>query len=217
MIEKTLIALVDDDSGVRKTLSLALRVNGYEVLAYGSAEEFFESYREHSPACLILDLRMPGMDGLEVQRRLKEMGSDFPVIFISGEATVPASVEALKLGAIDFLEKPFSVNRLLSDVEEALAKKIQRDVQLREPCNIIQRVVDLSRRERQVMQLATKGLSNKEVARELNISPRTVEHHRARVMKKMQAHNIADLCRMAKVCDESETLFHPVGEEGVKH
>lgn len=201
MNDKPVIALVDDDPGVRDTLSFALRMKGYQVQSFGSAQKFFESYQDHDLSCVVLDLRIPDMDGLNIQRRLKEEGCTLPVIFISGEGTIPASVQAVKQGAFEFIEKPFSIDSLSTHIENALADRREQLSRHNENMELGARFDQLSRRERQIMYMATEdGLSNKMIARELAISPRTVEHHRARLMEKMQASNIAELCRMAAIC-----------------
>ncbi len=203
MDEKPTIFLVDDDSAVRESLSMALDLAGYRVQAYATAESFFETCSDGDrPGCLILDLRMPGMDGLSLQEALRKKGCQIPVIFISGAGSIPASVKAVQQGAVDFLEKPLSTATLISRIEKAVAEdRRQREREMAES-QIRARCQQLTPRECEVMQLATDGLSNKEIARVLNISPRTVENHRAHVMEKMQAANIADLCRKAALCHE---------------
>lgn len=193
------VILLDDDPSMRRSLSLALTLAGYEVRSYASAGELFEALDPAQPGCLLLDLKMPGLDGLEVQEELRERGCMLPVIFISAFADIPSTVRAMKAGAVDFVEKPFSKDALVSRIEEALAlDRRQRDHNGRRT-DIGDRVQQLTPRELEVMRFVTVGLSNKEIARELNISPRTVEKYRARVMEKMRAESIADLCQMAAI------------------
>lgn len=203
MTGRPIIYLVDDDDAVRKSLSIALGMADYEVQAFGAAEAFLEACRPGQHGCVVLDLKMPDMDGLELQQALKERGCHIPVIFISGDGTIPASVAAVKEGALDFLEKPFSVEALTDRIEEALAADRERRESQAETARLQALYGQLSRREREVMRLATEGLTNKEIGAVLGISPRTVENHRARVMDKMQAGNIAELCHIAASCLET--------------
>lgn len=202
MNKKSMIFLVDDDSGVRNALTMALELAGYDVQAYASAESVFETCRATRPACMVLDLRMPGMDGLSLQQALKKEGYEFPVIFISGCGTIPATVKAVQEGALDFLEKPLSTDALIARIEQAIVADRRRRRQEAQTRGVRECFAQLTPREREVMRLATDGLSNKEIARVLDISPRTVENHRARVMEKMKAGNIADLCQKATACHE---------------
>lgn len=190
------VVLLDDDPAVRRSLSLTLNLAGYEVQAYASAGELLQGLDPAQPGCLLLDLRMPDMSGLEVQQALSAQGCSLPIIFISAFGDIPTTVHALKAGAVDFLEKPFSTESLIARIEEALeTDRRQRELgSLRQA--IQQRANQLTPREEEVMQLVTDGLSNKDIARKLEISPRTVEKYRARVMEKMQAASIADLCQM---------------------
>ena len=209
MTDKPTVFLVDDDPAVRKSLSMSLGLAGYEVRACESAEAFFAICPARGePGCLILDLRMPGMDGLSLQQAMKRRGCTIPVIFISADGNIPVTVQAVKEGAVDFLEKPFSTDVLIARIEDALEQDRRRREEESEKTLVLERSGQLTPREREVMQLATDGLSNKEIARLLDISPRTVENHRARVMEKMLADNIAELCHMVAVCPE---LKDPAG------
>jgi RNA polymerase sigma factor (sigma-70 family) len=201
MSDGPIVILVDDDAELRRSLSLVLSLSGYRTITYPSAEALLRDLDLHSDqaGCIVLDLRMPEMDGLQLQEALHARGCLLPVIFITAFGDVPASVHALKGGAIDFLEKPFSTEGLVARIEEGvelnarLRARIQRQRELQERLN------GLTPREREVLQHVTAGLSNKEIARELAISPRTVEKYRARMMEKMQAESIAELCQMSRL------------------
>lgn len=203
MNESPAVILLDDDPSMRRSLSLALALAGYEVQSYATADDLFESLDPAQPGCLLLDLKMPGLGGLEVQEELRARGYMLPVIFISAFADIPSTVRALKAGAVDFVEKPFSKDALVSRIEEAFALDRRQRDQNGWRIDIGDRAQQLTPREFDVMRLVTMGLSNKEIARELGISPRTVEKYRARVMEKMRAENIADLCRMAAILQEA--------------
>lgn len=200
MPETGIVHLVDDDPAVRDSLSLTLQIAGYEVRLYPSAAAFLTDCDGEPEGCLLLDLRMPEMDGLALQQALKHRGFEIPVIFISANGSIPATVAAVREGALDFLEKPFSVQSLIERVEEALAVDRRRRRGRSEGRAVRQRWASLTGREREVMDLVTEGLSNKEVARVLGISPRTVENHRAQVMEKMGAENLPELCRLGAMC-----------------
>lgn len=203
--------LLDDDPGVRRSLSLALSLAGYEVEAYATAEDLLRGLDPAQPGCLVLDLRMPGMGGLEVQQALSARGCLLPIIFMSAFGDIPTTVRALKAGAVDFLEKPFSTDNLVARIDEAIETDRQQRAQEALRQTILDRVKQLTGREREVMQLVTAGLSNKDIARQLDISPRTVEKYRARVMEKMHADSIADLCQMAATSSGSGTRV-PIAE-----
>jgi len=194
--ESPVVVLLDDDPGVRRSLSLALSLAGYQVEAYATAEDLLRGLDPSQPGCLVLDLRMPGMDGLEVQQALSDRGCSLPIIFMSAFGDIPTTVRALKAGAVDFLEKPFATESLITRIEEAIATDRRQRAQKVLRQTIIERAGHLTGRETEVMQLVTAGLSNKDIARQLEISPRTVEKYRARVMEKMHADSIADLCQM---------------------
>ncbi|TVP89132.1 MAG: DNA-binding response regulator [Thioalkalivibrio sp.] len=208
------VILLDDDPAMRRSLSLALELAGYQVQAHGSAEDLFEALEPEQPGCLVLDLKMPGLDGLAVQEELHARGCTLPVIFISAFGDIPTTVRALKAGAVDFIEKPFSTETLVARVEEALAQDRHQRDQNGERARIAQRVRELTPREFEVMQWVTGGLSNKEIARELAISPRTVEKYRARVMEKMRAESIAALCQMVATAADAVTSVQHSGSNG---
>lgn len=194
------IHAVDDDWRFRSALERTLRSTGIAVRGYACASQFLDGIDPRQPGCLITDLRMPDMDGLELQRGLKQRGIEIPVIFITGHGDARNAVAALKAGAIDFLEKPFSEHTVLESVLHALQKDAEYRRLESEKETVKQRCEALSPRERQVFALVVSDLPNKQVAARLRISPRTVEHHREHVMLKMQAHSANELIIMAMLC-----------------
>ncbi len=194
------VFLVDDDPGVRDALSLSLKTAGLNVEAYDTAESFLAAYCCDRPGCLVLDVRMPQMSGLELQEALKANRIKIPIIFITGHGDIPMSVRAIKAGALDFLEKPFRMQVLLERVQEAMAK----DARVRESDTdkqaVIGRYMRLTPREREIMSLIIEGKSSKEIAKELHVSPRTVETHRSRIIDKMEAKSLSDLVAMSFSC-----------------
>lgn len=198
--EQPTVFVVDDDEGVRGALDWSLRTEGFRVQSFSSAEDFLDSARGERPGCLVLDLRMRGMSGLDLQAILAAHGCEIPIIFISGHGDIPTTVKAIKAGALDFVEKPLSREVLIQRIQEAFREDETRRRERTLRNEIRGRYQTLTAREREVMDLVTRGLSNKEMARTLDISPRTIENHRARVMTAMQADSIADLCNMARLC-----------------
>jgi len=190
------IFIVDDDAAVRDALKLLLRSVGQAVETYASAQEFLEGYGEDRPGCLVLDIRMPGMSGLELQQKLNEKHSILPIIFITGHGDVPMAVEAMQAGAVDFIQKPFRDQDLIDRINQALEKDGANRAALGERNDIRRRLETLTPREREVLDLVVHGKANKVIAGDLNLSQRTVEIHRARVMEKMQASSLAHLVRM---------------------
>jgi FixJ family two-component response regulator len=188
--------VVDDDSGVRNAMRVLLKSVGLDSALYASAQEFLAAYQASQPGCLVLDIRMPGMSGLELQQKLNLLGAVIPVIFMTGHGDVPMAVEAMQHGAFDFLQKPFRDQDLLDRIQRALAKDAQLRTSLGEHTRIRAHLDTLTPREREVLDLMTKGKQNKAIAQDLGVSPRTVEIHRARVMEKMNAQSIAELVRM---------------------
>lgn len=193
------VFLVDDDAAVRDSLALLLGVAGFKVQAFGSAGAFLDAYDPEQSGCLVTDIRMPGMDGLELQAELMRRNIDLPVIFITGHGDVAKAVQALKAGACDFIEKPFEEETLTGSIRQAFESEGHRQSsrQRREQAGISSRRQLLTPRESQVMDLVVDGHSNKSIAQKLGISARTVEIHRARVMDKMKARNLSELVRMA--------------------
>lgn len=190
------VYVVDDDDALRDALGSLLRVAGFPVRLFPDAAALLAEIGPETPGCLVLDVRMPGMTGLELQQVLSQRSTHMPVIMLTGHGDVPMAVAALKAGALDFLEKPFDHLILIERVTEALA----RDAAERSERNAVEqagvRVGHLSPREREVMELVAKGLSNKAIAIQLGIGPRTVETHRARVMEKTGATNVSELTRL---------------------
>ncbi len=190
------VFVVDDDDAVRSSLRLLLKSVGLSATVFASAQEFLTRYTPDQPGCLLLDVRMPGMSGPELQDHLNVHGATIPVIFITGHGDVPMAVEAMQHGAFDFLQKPFRDQDLLDRVQRALEKDRATRAQLSEQDSIRERLESLTAREREVLDLVTRGLANKVMAAELGVSQRTVEIHRARVMEKMGASSLAQLVRM---------------------
>jgi len=194
-----MVHVIDDDEALRESLSFLLNAAKFKVRAYESAEAFLDTLGHAEPGCIITDVRMPGITGLELIRRLKTNNAAFPVIVISGHADVPLAVEAMKLGAVEFLEKPFEDDALRSAVLGALNRHVQDSKRDLERSIIEERIASLSQRQRQVLLGLLTGHPNKTIAFDLGISPRTVEIYRANVMTKMQAKSLSDLVRMALV------------------
>ncbi len=193
---KSTVFVVDDDQAMRNSLKWLIESVGVQVESFSSADEFLAQYQPSRPGCLVLDVRMPGMSGLELQERLTQRGIHIPVVIITGHGDVPMAVRAMKSGAIDFIEKPFNDEVLLDAIRRALAfGEEQRSHQV-EHLQIQQRLQHLTPREHEVMEMVTEGRSNKEIANALGVSAKTIEAHRARVMEKMQAGSLAELVRM---------------------
>ena len=202
MAEPT-VFLVEDDADVRRSLTLSLEATGLRVAGFASAEAFLAAYAPGQPGCLVLDVGMPGMGGLELQDELNARAVRLPVVFITGQGNVPTSVRAIKAGALDFLEKPFSRQTLLRRVGEALALDAENRRRQTGHDAVMARFRTLTPREREVMTALVAGAgdrTSKHVAARLRISHRTVDHHRARVMEKMQARSLPDLIRIAAIC-----------------
>ncbi|KJV10000.1 histidine kinase [Elstera litoralis] len=190
------VHIIDDDEAIRDALSWLLGSRGVAVQAWESAESFLEAYRSDLRGCLLLDIRMGGMSGLELFDRLRDHACALPVIFLTGHADVPMAVAALKRGARDFVEKPFNDNDLVDRLLEALAAEAEAYARSASKADRQTRLATLSSRERQVMDLILEGLMNKVIADRLGISMRTVEVHRARVLEKMGAKTAVDLARL---------------------
>jgi two-component system response regulator FixJ len=194
--EKPTVFIVDDDPAIRfamQALMDSVNVN-HEIFASG--DEFLESVDDHRAGCLVLDIRMPGLGGLELQEELIKRGSTLPIIFITGHGDVPMAVDAMQKGAVDFIQKPFRDQDLLDRVREALRTDAERREEQQKHAEVSERLNRLTNREREVFDLVVTGKPNKVIAYELGVSQRTVEIHRARVMEKMQARSLADLVKM---------------------
>jgi len=198
----TTVFVVDDDEAVRTSLKLLLRSVGLPVETFSSAQEFLDRFDADRPGCLVLDIRMPGMSGLELQEHLNAMHAMIPVVFITGHGDVPMAVEAMQHGAVDFIQKPFRDQDLIDRINQALEKDRENRAGLHERDNIRTRIADLTPREREVLDLVSAGKANKVIASDLDVSQRTVEIHRARVMEKMGASSLAHLVRMVIAAGE---------------
>ena len=191
------VVVVDDDEAVRASLRLLMKSVGLAVETHASAGEFLAAYNAAQPGCLVLDVRMPGMSGLELQEQLNLKGAIIPVIFVTGHGDVPMAVEAMQHGAFDFLQKPFRDQDLLDRIQRALARDRENRAQLLQKDQIRTRLESLTPREKEVLALMTRGRPNKLMAADLGLSQRTIEIHRARVMDKMQARSLSELVRLA--------------------
>lgn len=192
----SVVYIVDDDQAIRHAMGLLLKSVNKKHRVFGSADEFLEFYSGDDDGCLVLDIRMPGLGGLELQQRLLEMNCSLPIIFITGHGDIPMAVDAMQKGAFDFIQKPFRDQELLDRISDALnqARKLQSE---RKSKQLVQTRIDtLTRREHEVLDLVVTGRPNKIIAHELGVSQRTIEIHRARVMEKMQAKSLAQLVRM---------------------
>ena len=193
------VAVIDDDDAVRDSLGALLEAEGYNVDTYASGPAFLEALPDALPACALVDVRMPEMDGLELQRRLADAAPALPVIIITGHGDIAMAVRAIKAGAVDFVEKPFPDRAILDGIAQALASREEALNRETRRLDIHRRLDRLTAREREVFERLARGSSNKAVARDLGISPRTIEVHRARIMEKLQARNLAHLVRMAVI------------------
>ncbi|MBV9443172.1 MAG: response regulator transcription factor [Acidobacteriaceae bacterium] len=193
-----IIAIVDDDPSVRQGLERLIRSLGWKTESFGSAQEFLASPRINAPTCIVLDLQLPGLSGLELQKQMSEAGVETPIVFLTGHGDIPASVKAMKAGAIEFLTKPVDEQDLLNAIQEA----IERDRRIRQQQADIRDLRDrhesLTSREQEVMQQVVSGLLNKQIAAELKITEDTVKFHRGHIMRKMRAGSLADLVRMSE-------------------
>jgi FixJ family two-component response regulator len=192
-----MVFIVDDDDAVRRFLSGLIQSINLRVSAHASAQDFLDAYEPGCPGCLLLDVRMPGMSGLELQRELAERSINLPVIILTGHGDVPVAVQAMKAGAVDFIEKPFNNELLLDRIQMAVVQSVRAESVRAERNEMLKRLELLTLRERQVFDLVVAGEVNKVIAHRLTISEKTVEIHRANVMRKMDARSLAALVQMA--------------------
>ena len=197
MSHSNTVYVIDDDPAMRDSLEFLLGAAGFNVRLFDSAQVFLDQLENLDAGCVVTDVRMPGIDGMELLRRLRSGARKLPVIVMTGHGDVPLAVEAMKLGALDFLEKPFEDDRLIGMIQAALAECESGSKNEALSADMAARVASLTQRERQLMQGLVTGQSNKAIAREYDISPRTVEVYRANVMTKMQAGNLSELVRFA--------------------
>lgn len=196
MPRKPVVYLVDDDQAVRDSLKWVIESAGFAVHTYGSAQAFLDAYRPERPGCLVLDVRMPGISGLNLQARLAHNHSILPIIFISAHATVPDAVRAMRAGAVDFLIKPFNNQDLLDRIEQCMAEDArQREDRARRE-EVARRLATLTPREREVLAGVVAGKTNRAIAAEMKVSVKTVDAHRAKVMEKMEAGSLAELVHL---------------------
>ena len=196
--EPPVVVVVDDDVSIREALSNLLRSVGLQVKTLESAQQFLSSGRPDAPSCLLLDVRLPGLSGLDLQHELAKAQMDIPIIFITAHGDIPMSVHAMKAGAMDFLTKPFRDQDLLDAVQEAIARDREARAQWRQIQELRARYDSLTAREREVMMLVVRGLLNKQIASQLGTTEATVKLHRGHVMHKMQANSLADLILMSQ-------------------
>jgi two-component system response regulator FixJ len=197
MTTKGHVYVIDDDEAMRDSLNFLLDAAGFGVNLFDNAQSFLDALPDLAFGCVVSDIRMPGLDGIELLKRMKAEHSPFPILIMTGHGDVPLAVEAMKLGAVDFLEKPFEDDRLTAMIESAIRQAEPNAKSDAIAHDIAARVASLSPRERQVMEGLIAGLSNKLIAREYDISPRTIEVYRANVMTKMQANSLSELVRLA--------------------
>jgi len=199
---KPTVYIVDDDQGIREALVQLLEIAGFSVKTFADGASFLAAYQQDCAGCVLLDVAMPGMSGHEVQAELLARGEQVPIVFLTGHGDVPMAVRSLRQGALDFLEKPVRTDVLLERVSRALVLDMERRSAQASLQQLQRRYARLSQREREVMKLVVSGMQNKEIARSLQLSPRTVETHRNHVMHKMGAANLAELISLAIDCSD---------------
>jgi two-component system response regulator FixJ len=205
-MSKSYIYVVDDDDTFRNSLQWLLESVGLSVRTFATAAEFLDAYAAGSPGCLVLDIRMPGMSGLQLQDQLASRGITMPVIFLTGHGDVPMAVAAVKKGALDFIQKPYNDQQLLDLVNAALKRDVSQREQEARSRQMAGMVASMTPREREVMDAVVSGKSNKMIAEELGVTIKTVEAHRARVMEKMGAESLAHLVRLVMAARGAQTL-----------
>jgi len=206
-----IVIIVDDDPSVRRSTERLIRTAGLNVRAFASAAEFLDHPRPAGPACLVLDVRMPGLSGMDLQRELAQAAVHIPIIFVTGHGDIPMTVRAMKAGAVEFLTKPFRSRSLLDAVRAAIERDRFAQKERTETEELRQRYLQLTPREREVMPLVAAGLLNKQVAGELATTERTIKFHRAHIMQKMRAESLASLVRMVENLEISSPGRSPHG------
>ncbi len=199
--EEAYVFIVDDDASVRDSLRWLIESVQLKVLSFNSAQEFLDGYENQQTGCVVLDVRMPGISGLDLQEELRQQGFVLPVIIITGHADVPMAVRAFKSGAFDFIEKPFNDQHLIDRIQQAIEKSRSQKVNIQRQQEAGNRLKKLSSREKQVLDCIVAGSSNKTMARELEISVKTIETHRANLMSKMKAGSVSELVRIALLAE----------------
>ncbi|MEZ5524027.1 MAG: response regulator transcription factor [Pseudomonadales bacterium] len=199
---KPTVFIIDDDEAMRDSLGLLMRSVGINYETYSNAQSFLENYEESRSGCLLLDIRMPGMSGLDLQQKLQEMDAELPILFITGHGDVPMAVEAMKKGAVDFFQKPFRDQALLDRISQVMTQLNDNQKKQAERQQIRSRLERLTARENEILNLVVQGVGNKVIAADLGISQRTVELHRAHVMQKMQADSLAQLVQMVMLTEQ---------------
>jgi FixJ family two-component response regulator len=194
---EALVAIVDDDPSVRRGLERLIQSAGWKVESFASAQEFLVFPRTAAPTCLVLDLQLPGLSGLDLQKRLAKIGLEIPIVFLTGHGNIPASVQAMKAGAVEFLTKPIDEQDLFRAIREAIERDRRTRQQHADMRDLRDRYESLTAREQEVMQQVVSGLLNKQIAAKLNITEDTVKFHRGHIMHKMRADSVAHLVRMA--------------------
>ncbi len=192
------VYVIDDDESMRRSVKRLLKAHGFEAETFPSADDFLSLERASRPACLVLDLSLPGMSGIDLQKEMERRRLDLPIVFITGHGDIPSSVEAMKGGAVDFLPKPFNAKALIEAVERAMARARGDEKRRLARTDAERRVAILTPRELEVMRLVIKGMLNKQIASQLGTSIKTIKVHRSRVMQKMEAESVADLVRLAE-------------------
>jgi FixJ family two-component response regulator len=202
------VFIVDDDAWIRESLETLIQDQGWQPETFASAQEFLDRPRASTPSCLVLDISLPGLNGLELQKRVAAERTDLPIIFVTGHGDIPMSVGAMKAGAVEFLTKPFNDEVLLTAIRQALERSRLALAQEAEMQELRERYASLTPRERDVMALVVSGLLNKQVAGDLGITESTVKAHRGQVMQKMKANSVADLVKMTARLHQSATTKH---------
>ena len=197
MTDDTTVFVVDDDPAIRKSLRWLVESVGFSVQTFPSAMEFLDGYDPTVPGCLVLDMRMPGLSGLELQEKLCRESQQIPIIVLTGYGDVPMAIRAMKNGAVDFLEKPVSDHVLLVHIQSALARDKENRQRISDVKDLCERFQRLTHREREVVQLVSEGLSSRQIGEKLGISSKTIDSHRSKIMKKMKAKNLPHLVRLS--------------------